>query len=84
MSHDDLTDLERAVLDFEQNRWKYAGAKETAIRETFGWSATRHYQLLNDLIDQSSAMAYDPMTVKRLQRIREARRQARSSRRLLA
>ena len=58
------------------------GAKEQAIREQFDMSATRYYQVLNALIDQPEALAFDPMLVKRLQRMRAARQRARSARRL--
>ena len=47
-----LTDLETRILDFERNWWRFAGAKESAIKELFDLSAARYYQLLNDLIDR--------------------------------
>src|SRR6476659_7533346 len=62
--------------------WKYAGAKEQAIRELFDMSATRYYQVLNALLDRPEALAADPMLVKRLRRLRTARQRARSARRL--
>lgn len=68
---------ERAVLDFERGRWKHAGAKEQAIRDTFDLSATRYYQILNALLDDPAALAYAPALVSRLRRIRDARREAR-------
>lgn len=74
---DGLTDEQKAILEFEGQRWKYAGAKEAQIRELFDCSQTRYYQVLNVLIDQPAALAYAPMTVKRLQRLREARLRAR-------
>jgi Protein of unknown function (DUF3263) len=77
-----LTDRDRAILDFERQWWKYAGAKEQAIRDLFDMSATRYYQVLNALIDRESALAYDPLLVKRLRRLRTARQRARSARRL--
>ncbi len=73
---------DQEVLAFERQWWKYAGAKEQAIRELFDMSATRYYQLLNNLIDQPEALAHDPMLVKRLRRLRSARQRARSARRL--
>lgn len=79
---DELTDTELKVLAFERQWWKYAGAKESAVRERFGCSSTRYYQLLNALIDRPAAMQHDPMLVRRLQRLRAARQQARSARRL--
>jgi hypothetical protein len=77
-----LTDRERAILAFERKWWQYAGAKEQAIRELFAMSATRYYQLLNALIDRHEALAFDPMLVKRLRRVRAARQRQRSARRL--
>jgi hypothetical protein len=75
-----LTDLEVRILDFESNWWRFAGDKESAIKELFDLTAPRYYQLLNDLIDREDAMAAAPMLVKRLRRLREARMQARSAR----
>ncbi len=75
-----LSDLEIRILDFESNWWRFAGAKESAIKELFDLSAPRYYQLLNDLIDREGALAASPMLVKRLRRLREARMQARSAR----
>jgi hypothetical protein len=82
--HDDF-DLEergQAILDFEREWWKYAGAKEQAIRERFDLSPTRYYQLLNRIIDDEEAVAYDPMLVKRLRRMRAARQRQRAAKRL--
>ena len=78
----ELTDLDREILAFERQWWKYAGAKETAIRDLFDMSATRYYQTLNALIDRQDALAHDPMLVKRLRRLRSSRQRARSARRL--
>jgi hypothetical protein len=75
-----LSELEIKMLDFERQWWRYAGAKESAIKELFDLSAPRYYQLLNDLIDRDDALEASPMLVKRLRRLREARMQARSAR----
>ena len=77
-----LSEREQQMLDLERQWWKYAGAKEQAIRELFDLSATHYYQVLNALIDTEAALAYDPMLVKRLRRLRTSRQQARSARRL--
>jgi hypothetical protein len=77
-----LGDRDQQILAFERQWWKYAGAKEQAIRELFDMSATRYYQVLNALIDRPEALAVDPMLVKRLRRLRSARQRARSARRL--
>ena len=77
-----LDERETAILAFERQWWKYAGAKETAIRELFDMSATRYYQVLNALIDRPDALVADPMLVKRLRRLRSTRQRSRSARRL--
>jgi hypothetical protein len=81
-SGDSLSDRDRAILEFERQWWKYAGAKEQAIRDLFEMSATRYYQVLNALLDNPAALEADPMLVKRLRRMRASRQRARSARRL--
>ena len=77
-----LSERDRQILEFERQWWKYAGAKEQAIRDLFDMSSTRYYQIINALIDDPRALAFDPMLVKRLRRMRAARQRARSARRL--
>lgn len=78
----ELSDRDREILAFERQWWKYAGAKEQAVRELFDMSATRYYQVLNALLDSPAALEHDPMLVKRLRRMRSSRQRARSARRL--
>ncbi|WP_036373216.1 DUF3263 domain-containing protein [Micromonospora sp. ATCC 39149] len=68
-----LTERELRVLAFEQQWWRHAGAKEQAIRDAFGLSATRYYQLLNGLLDNPAALAAEPVLVGRLRRLRSSR-----------
>lgn len=75
-----LPERDQRVLDFERQWWRHAGAKEQAIREEFGLSAARYYQVLGAVINSPAALVYDPMLVKRLQRMRDARVAARASR----
>jgi hypothetical protein len=77
-----LTDRDREILALERLWWQYAGAKEQAIRDKFDMSATRYYQVLNALIDREDALAFDPLLVKRLRRLRAQRQRSRSARRL--
>jgi hypothetical protein len=77
-----LTDRDLEILSFERQWWKYAGAKEQAIRENFDMSSTRYYQLLTGLIDRPEALEHDPMLVKRLRRQRSQRQRQRAARRL--
>lgn len=79
---DGLTRREHDILSFERQWWKYAGAKEEAIKELFDMSATRYYQVLNALVDRPESLAADPMLVKRLRRLRASRQKARAARRL--
>jgi hypothetical protein len=61
------------ILAFERAWWRRGGRKEEAIREEFGISAARYYQVLGALIETPAALREDPMLVKRLQRLRDAR-----------
>lgn len=70
------------MLELERSWWKYVAVKESLIRERFGISSTIYYLRLNALIDRPEALAADPLTVRRLQRLREMRRAQRSARRV--
>ncbi len=72
-----LTDREREILAFEARWWKHAGSKEQAIRDAFGLSSTRYYQLLNTLLDKPAAVEHDPVLVGRLRRLRATRTRTR-------
>jgi hypothetical protein len=74
--------LSQRDLEFERHWWKYAGAKEQAVREKFDMSSTRYYQVLNALIDRPEALEADPLLVRRLRRLRASRQRQRSARRL--
>lgn len=68
-----VSERDREVLDFEGAWWLYPGPKDRAIREYLGMSATRYYQRLRRLIDQTEALEYAPLTVRRLRRMRRQR-----------
>jgi hypothetical protein len=72
-----LDERSRALLDFERESWKLAMPKERAIRERFGFSPARYHQLLNRVLERPEALAYDPMLVRRLLRVRDVRRRRR-------
>ena len=78
----ELSQRDAEILEFERHWWKFAGAKEQAVREKFDMSSTRYYQVLNVLIDQPEALAHDPLLVRRLRRLRAERQRQRSARRL--
>lgn len=73
---------ERDVLAFERQWWRHAGAKEAAIKDRFGLSATRYYQVLNGVIDRPEALEVDPLLVRRLRRMRATRQRQRAARTL--
>ena len=50
-----LSEREMRVLSFERHWWRQPGAKEQAISDQLGLSATRYYQMLNELIDGATA-----------------------------
>jgi hypothetical protein len=75
-----LSQRDVEMLDFERSWWKHAGVKEQAIKDRFDMSATRYYQLLNELLEQPEAMDYDPILVKRLKRLRVYRQRQRVAR----
>ncbi|MBA3738419.1 MAG: DUF3263 domain-containing protein [Actinobacteria bacterium] len=75
----DLDRRSREILDFEREAWKLSVTKERAIRERFGFSPSRYHQVLHRIIDRPEALVYDPMLVRRLRRVREVRRRARTA-----
>lgn len=72
----------RRIIDLERACWMLTVPKARVIREMFGISAARYHQLLTRILDDPAALAYDPMTVRRLRRVREARRRQRTAHRL--
>jgi hypothetical protein len=76
----ELSEIERDMLDFERQWFKFRGSYDQAIRDRFDITAIRYHQQLNALIEQPEALAYAPTVVKRLLRQREARGRSRASR----
>jgi hypothetical protein len=72
-----LSDLEQALLDFEQGWVLETGSKDAAIRERLGVSPSVYYKLRRTLIESDDALAYDPLLVRRLRRDGEQRRRTR-------
>jgi Protein of unknown function (DUF3263) len=72
-----LTDRDRAIIDLERVWWRLSTTKAAAVRDRLGLSPTRYYELLNTLLDDPAAAAYDPLVVRRLRRTRLRRRRAR-------
>ena len=76
----ELSEQEIQILDFERSWWKHAGVKEQAIKERFSMSATKYYQVLNELLENPASLEHDPILVKRLKRLRTYRQRQRVAR----
>lgn len=79
MAQAPLDPRDRELLEFERDWRLHEGRKEVAIREQFGVSPARYYQLLNRVLDHPEAAAADPLTVRRLRKRREERLRRRAA-----
>lgn len=75
-----LSDRDRALLDFEARWQRHGAAKEEAVRTDLEMTPARYYQLLGRLLDSPDAVAYDPMLIHRLRRLRDDRERERAAR----
>ncbi len=73
----ELTPRDHAMLDFERMWWQLPQRKNDAIRVHFDVSPSTYYRALQALIELPDAVAYDPLTVRRLRRKREDARRGR-------
>lgn len=74
-----MTPITVAVLAMEARAPRHSGAKEQAVHDLFGASATRYYAAVNRVIDDPEALMLDAPTVNRLRRLREQRRRSRAA-----
>ena len=72
-----LSSRDRAILDFEREWWSLPGPKDQQIRERLSLSPARYYKVLSELLESGEALAYDPLVVRRLRKLRDHRRRAR-------
>ncbi|TPG12502.1 DUF3263 domain-containing protein [Pedococcus bigeumensis] len=63
-----MTDMEMAILDFEREWWRHAGAKDREVSQRWGINASEYDRLLAAVAERPEAMAYDPLTVRRIRR----------------
>ena len=54
-----LGERDQRILVFERAWFAHAGAKEQAIRQEFGLSAARYYQVLHALLDSPAALVFE-------------------------
>jgi hypothetical protein len=72
-----LSDRDRAILTFEEEHWVHTGRKQNDIREQFGISTPRYYQMLGDLIQNEDAVKEFPQLTKRMLARRAAHERSR-------
>lgn len=75
-----LPESDREILEFERAHRVHDGRKEEAIRDLFGISAVRYYDLIGRVIETPAAVRYDPILIRELQESRARRTAARASR----
>lgn len=63
-----MTDTEMAILDFEREWWRHAGTRNEEVSQRWGMSASEYERRLVVIAMRPEAMAYDPLTVRRLRR----------------
>lgn len=68
-----LSEVDRALLEFESRAPRNVSAKEEAIRSELGLTPVRYFYRLNALIDDPAAAAEFPVLIHRLDRIRHQR-----------
>lgn len=71
-----LTERDTKMLVFEDAHWVHTGRKQNDIRERFGLSTPRYYQLLGELIQNPDAVEAFPQLTKRMLARRTAHEQA--------
>lgn len=70
---DELSDLERSILDIERGWWRLAPTREQAIRQELGMSPSKYYLLLSRMLDSPRVWKSDPVLIDRLRRLRDSR-----------
>jgi hypothetical protein len=68
-----LSDLDRRILEFEQDWAAHAGVKDVAVRDRFDLTPAGYHQQLSRIIDLPEAEQHAPRLVRRLRRLRAAR-----------
>ena len=63
-----MTDIEMAILDFEREWWRHAGARNQEVSQRWGMSSSEYERRLIAIATRPEAMAYDPLTVRRIRR----------------
>ena len=79
--HQELSQRDRAILDFEQSWWESATPRDQAVREQFQLTESEYAEGLNQLVASEAALLAEPLLIRRLRRLRDRRRQQHIARR---
>ena len=75
-----MTDAEHIAIQLAAATYAHPAVRETHALEQLGMTPTRFWQHVHALIDRPDVLATYPTEVRRLQRLRDARRQQRCPR----
>ena len=64
-----LTSSDRRILDFERGWFLHPEPKDRSITDVLGLTPAQYYDRLRDLMSTPAALAYDPLTIRRLRRM---------------
>jgi uncharacterized protein DUF3263 len=70
----ELTERQRAMLDFERTWWQFDDSRDAQIRARFGCRPDEYDAELDEVLAHPGAMRHDPLVVRRYQRRRLRRR----------
>lgn len=79
-----LTNRERLALELAATPYRYPAVREARALDELGLTPTSYWLLVDTLLDRPDALEAMPDAVRRLQRLRAARRDARRNRTTLA
>lgn len=74
-----LSDRDRQILALAAAHYRHPAKREADARDQLGLSPVAFWVAVDRILDDPAAMAAEPMIVKRLRRLREARRRLRSA-----
>lgn len=74
-----MTDEERIALRLAATTYRHPAVREAHALERLGLTPTRYWAVVHGLLDRPDALAEMPVEVRRLQRLRDARRRQRAT-----
>lgn len=74
-----MTEDERTAIRLAATPYRYPGARDTDVHDLLGLTPTIFWRRVHALLERPDVLAAYPLEVRRLQRLRDRRRQARSA-----